>query len=214
MEARLSRDIRGGGAGLLWLLAVAGYAYTVVTQARISSDHAGLVRDASEAIVFGAALFSASTVGFVVAVQKRRHPVGWLFLALGVAVSIGGAGDTYALDALVVHGGSGTAAELALVVGKASFIIWFAILAAILQLTPTGRPLSRRWALFTTGAVGAGVVGLAAKLVQDTEFETPYAGVQNPWAIPSISGFVDLVAGLAITAAGIGLLVGAASFFV
>ena len=33
-----------------------------------------------------------------------------------------------------------------LVAGQASFIAWFGLLAVILHLTPTGRPLGPRWA--------------------------------------------------------------------
>jgi hypothetical protein len=94
--------------------------------------------------VYGAALFSAATVGLVVAVRQRRHPVGWLFLALGVALSVGGAGGAHALDRGVVHGDTSAMTGLALVAGQASFIAWFGLLAFIVHLTPTGRPLSPR----------------------------------------------------------------------
>ena len=56
--------------------------------------------------MYGAALFSAATVGVVVAVRQRRHPVGWLFLALALAPGrSGAAGDAYALEHGVVGWG-------------------------------------------------------------------------------------------------------------
>ena len=128
------------------------------------------------------------------AVRQRRHPVGWLFLALALALSVGAAGDAYALEHGVVRGDTGAAAGLALVAGQASFIAWFALVAAVLHLTPTGRPLSRRWAYALAGTAVAAAVALAAKAVQDTAFDPPYAAMRNPWAVSSIAGLVDVVA--------------------
>lgn len=197
---------------MMWLLAVVGLAFTVVLEARVrSSRRPGLATDPSEALVYGAALISASTVGLIVAIRRRRHPVGWLFLALSIALAVGGAGDAYALDGAVVGGDSGAGPALALVAGQASFIAWFGLLAAILHLTPTGRPIGARWrrALVVT-SVAAGV-GLVAKAVQDAQFEPPYTAVRNPWALGSIGSAVNAVAAIAITITVAGLVIAAVS---
>ncbi len=203
-----------GVAVAAWLLAAAGYVYTGVSHARLGDRYDDLATDPSEAVVYGAALFSAATVGVVVAVRQRRHPVGWLFLALALALSVGAAGDAYALEHGVVGGDAGTAAGLALVAGQASFIAWFALVAAVLHLTPTGRPLSRRWGYALAVTAAAGSLALAAKAVQDTAFDPPYAAMRNPWAVPSIGGLVDLVAAVGIAVTMLGLVVAAASLVV
>jgi len=203
-----------GVAVAAWLLAPAGYAYTVAVHARLDDAHGDLTVDPSEAVVYGAAMLSSATVGLVVAVRQRRHAVGWLFLALALALSVGAAGDAYALEHGVVEEDGGTAAGLALVAGQASFIAWLALVAAVLQLTPTGRPLSRRWghALAATAIVAS--VALGAKAVQDTDFDPPYAAMQNPWAVPSIAGVVDVVAAVGIALTMLGLVAAGASLVV
>ena len=101
-----------------------------------------------------------------------------------------------------------------LVAGQASFMAWFGLLAVILHLTPTGRPLGPRWARAMTVAAVAASVGLAAKSVQDARFEPPYAGVRNPWAVTGIGSLVNAVAALAIVITMLGLIVAAASLIV
>ena len=199
---------------MLWLLALAGLVLTVVLEARVRSSARGPAADPSEAFVYGAALVSASTVGLIVAVRRRHHPVGWLFLVLSVALAVGGAGDAYALDRGVIGGDSGAVPALALVAGQASFIAWFGLLAAILHLTPTGRAVGPHWkrALVVTSAAAG--VGLAAKAVQDARFEAPYTAVRNPWALGSASPAVNAVAGTAIFVTLAGLIVAAVSVVV
>lgn len=194
------------------LLALAGLAYTILTYGRVQAyGRADLATDPSEGVVYGAALVSAAIVGLIVAVRQHRHPVGWLFLGLALWLSIGGAGGAYALDHAVAHGERGAGAVLALVAGQASFIAWFGLLAAILHLTPTGRPLSPRWARAMTVTAVAAVTGLVAKALQDTPFDRPYEGLRNPWAVPSIQSIVDPVAALAIIVAMLGLVISGAS---
>src|SRR4051794_32818898 len=209
----------GPGAVLLalglWSLTVAGLVVTVVLEAHArASGRNGLATDPSEAFVYGAAMMSAATVGLVIAVRRRQHPVGWLFLVLGVWLAVGGAGDAYALDRAVAGGDRGDLPALALVAGRASFIAWFGLLAAILHLTPSGRPLGRRWrsALWVSSAATG--VALAAKAIQDTAFEAPFAAVHNPWAVRSAAPVVNSVAGLTISLTLVGLVIGAASIVV
>ena len=95
-----------GVAVAAWLLAAAGYVVhgrghprpprrrALTTSPRIRPRRSCTARPC----------FSAATVGLVVAVRQRRHPVGWLFLALALALSVGAAGDAYALEHGVVRG--------------------------------------------------------------------------------------------------------------
>ena len=212
MTTRSREWVLNGIAAVCWVLAVAGFVYTAVTRVRLHGDQVGF--GASEAVVYGAALFSSATVGLVLAVRQRRHRVGWLFLALGVALSVGAAGDTYALAHGVVNDDPSDASGLALVAGRASFIAWFALIAVVLHLTPTGQPRSNRSRHALSATVVAALIALVAKAVQDTPFEEPFSAIHNPWAIRSVSGLVDVVAGVAITVTMIGLLVAAAGLVV
>lgn len=212
MTVRLRGPVLHGVAVVCWCVAVAGFGYTALTRARLHGDEAGF--GVSEAVVYGAALFSSATVGLLVAVRRRRHPVGWLFLALALALSVGAAGDTYALDHGVVDGDASAVSGLALVAGQASFIAWFALVACVLYLTPTGRPLSSRWGIALRGTWVAASVALLAKMVQDTPFEAPYTAMHNPWAVGSLSGLIDAVAGVAIAVTVIGLLAAAVGLVV
>lgn len=200
---------------MLWVVALAGFVATIVLEARVrSSASRGLAIDSSEAFVYGAALISAATVGLVVAVRRRRHPVGWLFLALGLALAVGGAGDAYALDRGVVGGDRGAGVGLALVAGQASFIAWFGILAAILHLTPTGRPVNTRWKRVLVVTSAAAAVGLVAKAVQDARFDPPYTAIENPWALTALAPVVNAIAAIAITVTLAGLVLSGASVVV
>src|SRR5690606_37619489 len=129
-----------------------------------------------------------------------------LFLALGVALGIGAAGDAWALEHAVALGQTGDLARLALVAGQASFIAWFVALAAILHVTPTGSPLTRRWGVALWVTTVAGVAALGAKAVQDTPFDPPFEALTNPWALDPISPLVNAVAGISITAVLAGLV--------
>ncbi|WP_433160907.1 histidine kinase [Kribbella sp. CA-247076] len=95
-------------------------------------------------LLFVVALISASAVGAALAFRRPEHPVGWLFLALGGSLALTGVLEGYA--GLYE---SGVAAALA----EITFITWFVLLALILHLTPTGRPLWR-WVPPATVAVG------------------------------------------------------------
>src|SRR5688500_1649920 len=101
------------------LLAFGGIAYTVWTHEHLrAAGRADLASDWSEALVYGSATVSAAAVGLVVALRQPRHPVGWLFMALALALSVGGAGDAYAFLHAVVNGERGAGAALALVAGQ------------------------------------------------------------------------------------------------
>jgi signal transduction histidine kinase len=211
---------RSGRAGtavavVAFLIAFGGLVYTVLAQERIrAAGRPDVATDWSEAVVYGSALASAATVGLVVALRQRHQPVGWLFLALGLALSVGAAGDTFALEHAVMNGERGAGAALALVAGQASFIAWFGLLAVILHLTPTGRPLGPTWGKAMTFTAITATVGLGAKAVQDASFVPPYSGIRNPWALPTVGSLVNAIAALTISVTMLGLIVAGTSLIV
>ena len=193
-------------------LALVGYLYTLIIRIRVDGSVAPF--DVTESVVYGAALASSAAVGSVVALRRPMHPVGWLFIALAMALSVGGAGDAYALDGAVFGDRAAVAPRLALVAGQASFVVWVALLSAVLQLTPTGAPLTTRWRRGLVVSTLGAIVGLAAKAVQDSEFEGPFVGLRNPLALGDIGPMVDVVAAVGITVSMLGFVVAAASLVV
>ncbi len=110
-------------------------------------------------LAFVVAFASASAVGALLAFKRPSHPVGWLFLALGGSLALSGLLEGYAS-----YGGlrNWPATEQVIAVNEEMFIAWFVLLALILQLTPTGRPLWRRVAV---GTVAVGILWFTASLL-------------------------------------------------
>ncbi len=152
-------------------------------------------------LAFMLASLSAMAVGTVLAVHRPRHPVGWLFLALGCTVVVSGLFEAYALSAAVVR--PFPAADLAAVLADAGFIPWFVLVALILHLTPTGRPLSPGWALTARLTVLTGALWFCTALVWPGTVEAPFAGIRSPLALPA-----DALGPLRVIRAGAGVLTG------
>jgi signal transduction histidine kinase len=169
----------------------------------------------TDAVPFIAAMVSASAVGAILAVRRPEHPVGWLFLALGGSIAVTAILDGYGLYGAVARPGSLPAADLAAVLGDAGFIAWFVLVALILHLTPTGRPLSRRWGLVAAATVVAAGLWFGTALVWPETLEPPLDDVHSPIAVPD--RFIEVMGPLRIglgaltsaglVAAGISLLV-------
>ncbi|HEX6606163.1 MAG TPA: hypothetical protein VF276_04535 [Chloroflexia bacterium] len=93
-------------------------------------------------------------VGGVVAARRPEHPIGWLFLGVGLSTNLALALNEYALLALVRSPGSlpggAPAAWLALILQPGA---WWLVFNSLL-LFPTGRPVSPRWGV-VLGLAGA-----------------------------------------------------------
>jgi hypothetical protein len=81
----------------LWALAIIGIPVMVwldrLLRVTGRSDLGFLTPDAAAYLV---GMVSAATVGALLASRRPRHPVGWLLLALGLAVSAAGVATGYA----------------------------------------------------------------------------------------------------------------------
>jgi hypothetical protein len=103
----------------------------------------------------GVANLAVPAVGFVLASWRPANRVGWLFLAAGLALALGGVADAYGLHALVAAPGSLPAGRAVAWVSGWVWVIPLAALAFVFLLFPTGRLRSRRWrpaAWFVGGA--------------------------------------------------------------
>lgn len=98
--------------------------------------------DLADAFTFTPVLLAFAVVGAFVAARRPRNPIGWLFLAEGLAFAAGVATSAYATDATRLAASS--AADWAEWVGAIPGELGFLFALAIL-LFPDGRLPSRRW---------------------------------------------------------------------
>jgi signal transduction histidine kinase len=187
----------------------------LVDRSLAAAGRSDLSRFDTEAIPFIAATVIASAVGTVLAVRRPEHPVGWLYLALGASIVVSGFLDGYALYGNVARPDSVPAADLVAVLGEAIFIPWFVLVALILHLTPTGRPLTKRWGIIAAATVVVGGLWFAITLVWPETLEPPLDDVRSPIALPVrfVDAMLPLRVGLGVltsvglVAAGVSLLV-------
>ncbi|MEO6715513.1 MAG: histidine kinase [Mycobacteriales bacterium] len=197
---------------LAWLpTPLALVAMTLIT----ARSHAAGWRGSSSTgvpIVFGVATAVAAAVGGLLAVRRPRHPVGWLLVGLGASIALAGAVDSYAEYAVLARPGTWPGGDVAAAIGAATWVPWLVIVALVLHLTPTGRPLSRLWSRVAWATVLAGGLTFVAILLSDEPLEAPLQGVRNPMAVHSAAvGATRAIAGSAV---GLGLVAAAISLVV
>jgi hypothetical protein len=83
--------------------------------------------------------------GALIVSRRPNHPIGWVLCAFGFMLGLGSFASEYAIYGLISHPGAAPAAG-----AVAWFTFWtgnvyLALLAALLVLFPSGRPLSPRW---------------------------------------------------------------------
>lgn len=194
-----------------WLLAAATVAAIFVMDAQLRgvgrTDLASLSNDSG--VIYLPVMFSAVTVGVVVAIRRPRHPVGWLFLALGLTVALSGAMDDYAAYGLLARPGSRPAAAFVANASAAIFMLWLVIIALVLYLTPTGHALSKRWGLIATVAAASGSVGFVSALFARAELDHPFQAFRNTVIAPGSDSYGPFVRGVTVPVAGLGLIASA-----
>jgi hypothetical protein len=159
------------------------------------------------------ATVSSAAVGAAVASRRPRHPVGWLLLGVGLAVTLSILVEWYAKYGLVVRPGSLPAAQY--LVGFAYFsftALWLSCAGFVLLLTPTGRLPSPQWRWWARVAAAAPVVVVLGSVVQPDPLAPDWYG--NPLAVPALARVlvVPAVAGMVVVL--VSVLVGAGSLVV
>jgi len=84
-------------------------------------------------------------LGFALASRRPENPMGWLFLAAGLALGLNAFAGPYGLHAVRVAPGSLPAGRAVAWLSNWVFVIQAAMLAFLLLLFPNGRLRSRRW---------------------------------------------------------------------
>lgn len=124
---------------------------------------------------FIVAAVAAGTVGAVVAGRRPRHPVGWLFLAIGAAVVITGGAEKVVAYGLLTRAdhlnGAGILASLA----EPLFVTPLGLLCLVLLLTPTGHLPPRSWRPVAWTAVVLPVITYVVMVLAPRQVESPFS---------------------------------------
>jgi signal transduction histidine kinase len=180
-------------AALLGVMALIDYRLS-----RVGRNDLALMRSAGGLYIVP--LLSAATVGSALMIRRPRHPVGWLFLSLAIAISASGVIDGYAAYGAVARRGSLPAADFVAVVGDLTFIPWLMILTLILLVTPGGRVHGPRWRIAAWAAMVSGAAAVVLHLLEPYRGDYASLGlIHNPIALNSLAtplqmaGFVALI---------------------
>jgi hypothetical protein len=199
-------------AWALWALALLGLASVPwFDHLTLDAGRPELAQLNASTIPYLLAIVVAATVGAVLASRLPRHPVGWLLLGLGLAVTGSGVADGYARYGLVARPGALPAARWVAIYSPATTIIGLALVGFVLLLTPTGSLPSPRWRWWARVQVAAPAVFVMALTVGPGLVIPPYESAVEPVSIPALAGtvVVAIVAAFFLTVAG--LVVGAGS---
>jgi hypothetical protein len=157
----------------------------------------------------------AATVGAVLAARRPRHPVGWLLLTLGLAVTASGVVDGYARYGLLARPGVLPAARWLAVFSPATLYLGFVCVGLVLLLTPSGSlPMGSGWRWWVRLMVAAPAVLLAALAAGPGLVIAPYDQALDPVRVPALAGPVRVAIGLAFALAAAGLVAGVWSLVV
>ncbi len=211
-EHDLMPSVRSGRSGWIapcaaWVLSAALLAVALLFDRRLAHiGRSDLRTFAPETWVLVAGMVSALVVGALLTVRRPEHPVGWLFLGLGLSMAVAGPIDGYATYGALARPGSLPGAAGAAHLGDVTFVPWLVLIAVILHLTPTGHPLTRAWGRLMWITVVAGTLAVLTGVLGERALDPPFEGVGNPWAIHALAGVFGFVGFLATFVVGIGLI--------
>jgi signal transduction histidine kinase len=142
--------------------ALFGFALMLAGVAVVGAVLVGLDRETlwSSFLITNTAIgLSAAPCGLLIARSKPDNPIGWLFLIMGIAPLL-----TAATAPLMIYGPAHDWPQFALrLLVTINMFSWswglFCCLPLILQLFPTGKPLSRRWVVLCWLTVGNAALG-------------------------------------------------------
>ncbi|GAC1701865.1 MAG: hypothetical protein NVS9B6_17310 [Candidatus Limnocylindrales bacterium] len=140
-------------------------------------------------------LLSCAGVGALIASRRPRNPIGWLFVAFALFLSLNLAADGYAVFGGVIAPGS---------LPGPSFVKWavnltsvggFAVLALLLAVFPNGHLPSRRWRVVVYASAAAWATGALESAIQPG----PMGGLplNNPFGVEAAAPLRDVLSGAA-----------------
>jgi hypothetical protein len=161
VESVSTRGVARGVWGLWGLVAVS---FATASHLHNLNGSAGVSVLEQAALILGFGSFAS--VGALIASRRPKNAIGWIFLAIGVSISLGVLSDEYSTYAFVTDPGPLPGRVLAAWI---STWYWYPSLMLFtffpLLLFPDGHPPSRRWRpLLWFGIAGTGCITLLAAL--------------------------------------------------
>ena len=149
--------------------------------------------DGSVGVLFVIPILAFPTVGAVVASRRPRHPVGWLFLGVGLLFGLGALAPEYADFSLYAKPGS--LPVTGVFVWASSWIdtMVFLSIAFLLLLFPTGSLPSRRWRPVLWLAIAAATLGFLTSAFKPGPIWEDTLNVDNPLGVGALGGLLDTV---------------------
>lgn len=146
--------------------------------------------------VFGLPFAGFAAVGLAVALRQPRNPVGWVFLFVGFAPTVGFFSSAYAVRSALTEGGL----PGALFIEWVSSWAWFPGVALLctfaLLLFPDGRLPSRRWRpvpYLATLMIVLVVGGMAFMPGRMEPFNPSLGPSLNPFGVEGAKGFLEML---------------------
>ncbi|MBA2691388.1 MAG: histidine kinase [Rubrobacter sp.] len=134
--------------------------------------------------IFAAGSAGAPVLGALIASRRPDNLYGWLWLGVGLALSVLAFGANYAEYAALT--GNLPAPEAAAAVGSAGWVMWAALTPFLMLLFPNGRLPSERWRFVAWIVVAAGAVCLV--LGPFMPGQSGVASVENPLGVEGWAG--------------------------
>jgi hypothetical protein len=213
--ARLARPLSRPGvlAWALWALAMLGLPMTAwLDQLSRQAGRPDLAQLSGGSVVGPLlGMVSAATVGAVLATRRPRHPVGWLLLILGLALTASGVAAAYTAYGLVARPGALLAAGAVARYYPALILTALPALSFVLLLTPTGSLPSPRWRWWAWVTVAAPVILLVAVAVAMGSLDPRYQAEGNPLDFRGVGGALLVVNQVMLGVTLLAVVVGAGS---
>jgi hypothetical protein len=176
-------------AWALWTLALLGLAATVrLDQLLIESGFPQLTAILSQGNLTSAmAALSAATVGAVVASRRPRHRVGWLVVALGLALVAAGLAFSYTRYGLVARPGAVPAADYLAGFANGTVFRYLSLAGWVLLLTPTGKLPSPRWRWWARLQLAAVALAFLTAVAEPMPLYPEYPEIGNPLGVAALA---------------------------
>jgi hypothetical protein len=130
---------------------------------------------------------SAATIGAVVASRRPDHRVGWLLVALGLALAATLFAFSYTRYGLVARPGALPAADYLAGFANGAVVLYLSLTGWILLLAPTGTLPSPRWRWWARLQLAAVVLAFLTAVAEPRPLYPEYPEIGNPLGVAALA---------------------------
>src|SRR5215211_1988181 len=145
--------------------------------------------------------FTFTTVGAVLGTRPPENPIGWIFCAGGLILSVTVSAENYTEYALNASTGSLPGVQYAAWIASWALAPTLLLVATMLFLLfPDGKLSSREWGFVAWTAVVASVVVTLGDALGRSNLGTDYGSMGNPFAVEgAVGNFLQMLGGFGLT---------------